>query len=126
MDISEFKVDKSKGEITWRCDGKLISVCYKDLDCAIQDSKVNLVLIIQKTRNNRGKLIGYNADGRKKFEVNPPNGFGFDFFERFRLYENEVQVVCGRTEIEKDDPWGSWHFIINPETGALTKGSPSK
>ncbi|MCD7034526.1 hypothetical protein LRR81_09770 [Metabacillus sp. GX 13764] len=112
-----FAHDRMLGTATWLHNGCTIKIQNASLTEVKSCFDHKLILAIDKVKE---KLIGISLDGSILFETPPPAGYSF-----YRLSETEglPSIVCEGGEDE--DKYGrcQWHFVVNPVTGGLKRGT---
>lgn len=121
MKITDFKINKDAGIITWNANGNSVAVSCENLDGAYLYSKIETVLVLSGAGDFPTDLFGYSADGIKIFEKEAPEGFVFSYITEHPTAG--IAVVCGGKE--KIDGWYDWHFSVDPSTGKLSRHCPA-
>ena len=114
-----FTCDRVNGKVCWKYDNRLFEVGFKNLDSAEIYLNNDIVIVVIATNPADKILKGYALDGKLLFEINPPNGYKFEYLS---FIDNSPTVVCNGGNINADAYGRSeFHFKIDTKTGVLEK-----
>lgn len=74
------------------------------------------MLAITGFDSNNARLIGFDENGRRKFEVKPPDKLIFWYLAE--QSETEPVVVC--VTDQQIEGWNDWRFLVVTSIGILT------
>ncbi|WP_113674314.1 hypothetical protein [Vallitalea guaymasensis] len=114
-----FIFDKVSGKISWIHQNQLVEIhCKNTLNAQIYIEQ-NVIIIITGPNQTAINIKGFTLDGRLVFEKEPPKGYKYMYLSN---YKNQPSIVCDGGENNVDDYGRSrWHFVINVNTGDMTK-----
>ncbi|GJM68443.1 hypothetical protein HMSSN036_06590 [Paenibacillus macerans] len=116
-----FAMDKSNGKISWQLKDQHVELNCKVILHAQIYFEQNLVIILSSEKQNEKVLKGFSLDGTPLFVNQPPQGFDFNYLS---IFNNQPSVVCDGDKAHTDAyNRNRWHFIINNQTGEMTRGN---
>lgn len=115
-----FSADEKNGVVSWKHEGGLFEYKNQHLNQALPYFSEQRVLLLLKDENHKQVLLGFNIDGEKRFETEPPAHFSFYYLSETA---GKPSIVCEGDRLVADQfGRNSWHFLIDLETGELVKG----
>lgn len=123
MHITSINIYENKTTIFWKYNLKNLTINIENLKQISLADSCELIFILTfdniANMNFPNKLIAYNFNGDKIYEVAPPKNYRFYYFsDHFQSPSGKSMVCVGEPDMYGRD---MWHFGIDAKTGVLTK-----
>ncbi|WP_270180271.1 hypothetical protein [Alkalihalobacillus sp. CinArs1] len=122
MNLENINIDKQNNKVEYLYYGKKKEIHIPNLELIEIYKTNNRIIALIGESDFLSHLQGYNFEGEYLFEVTPPDHFMYSYLTEGA--NNEMLVVCSSSE-GKVDGWYDWHFVIDENTGVLTRGYPA-
>lgn len=111
--------DLELGIVEWSFQGNIKKITVKNMKQVSFFPQEQRVFIICSC--GKQELLGYDLEGNYLFKTNAPSEFEMLYFAKLR---DNIMVVCDGNK-NQEDQYGRfrYNFLIDTNTGKLTKGS---
>ncbi|MEC5425169.1 hypothetical protein QGM71_16910 [Virgibacillus sp. C22-A2] len=116
-----FEYNKKLGGISWEHNGEIIDINCDYIENARLYVEEEVVMVITRTRQGNGKLLGFKLNGMLLFEQVVPEEYQLLYLSSIN---NRPSVVTEGSK-KHADSYGrnTWHCMIDIKTGKLSKAN---
>jgi hypothetical protein len=117
---SNLDVDISDGVLSWKENGKKVSLNIAEASQAVGDNGRELVFVLVGNDNDK-TLEVYSSSGDQIATIYAPESFSFSYL--IKHPEVGTAVVAGSNQ--KVDGWYDWHFGYDEKKNVIFRHCPS-
>ena len=114
-------LDVSGGSAVWGHAGQDHRAQVPGIYSAVIDHGREVILMLSRHPDGGEILIGLSLDGTERFRRDPPEGFRFSYLTEH--VSGNAALVCGAAKLLPG--WNDCFFLIDHDSGSLTKDGPS-